>query len=65
MDVDIGLRIRPGSNPDTWLRGDTRGCYGGIHQELVAMRGIKVSDDPPSGWPQLPGGSPKPAPRAF
>jgi hypothetical protein len=44
-DVDLGLRLSPGSRAEPWVRGNARGRHGCVRKELAAgvgmMRGAK------------------------
>jgi hypothetical protein len=36
VDVDLGLRLSPGSRAEPWVRSKSRGSYGCIREELAA-----------------------------
>src|SRR5215475_11209999 len=63
VDVDADVRLPRGPHADTRLRGDARGGYGGVRQELAAgmtkaldfslvRRPTRSADDDPNGTPE-------------
>jgi hypothetical protein len=47
VDVDLGLRLSPGSRAEPWVHGNARGRDGGVREELEA--GAKGVDRPAGG----------------